>query len=283
VAYEAATAELHDVNMIDPFHLEACGTTAINYNRDIEAFPVLLKILERILGGQPIYRSPTEMGVNRAATGIVNDALVQAAARQEVIRRFFRYTSEYIIGLVDEAAVQRVQRLLELLNVKPEDRRVVTPARQAAEEAQQQGKGNEGVYCGAAIELRDGHIIRGKNSSLMHAASSLVLNEVKHLAGLPHDIHLLAPSILESVGKMKKDILGQRSVSLDLEETLFALGVSITANPLAQLCVDKLKELRGCDVHMTHIPTPGDEAGLRRLGVHLTSDPNFGSKNLFAV
>ena len=281
VAYEAATAELHDVNMIDPFHLEAFGQTAINYNRDVEAFPVVRKMLERITGAEPIYRSPTEMGVNRATAGIVDDAVVQAASRAEVIRRYFRYRFEYAMGLVDEATVERVGRLLEVLHVRPEDRPVVEPARRAAEEAQRLDKGNEGVFCGAAIELADGHLVTGTNSPLMHAASSLVLNAVKRLAGVPGEIHLLAPSILEAASKMKRDIFGQKTVSLDLEETLFALGISVTANPMAQMCVDKLKELRGCEVHMTHIPTPGDEAGLRRLGVHLTTDPVFATKNLF--
>ena len=281
VAYEAATADLNDVNMIDPFHLEACAQTAINYNRDVEAFPVLRKILERITGGETIYRSPTEMGVNRATTGIVDDAVVQAASRAEVIRRYFRCASEYAMGLVEERTVQRVERLLEVLHVRPEDRCVVRPAREAAQQAHAQGNGNEGVFCGAAIELKDGQLVTGKNSPLMHAASSLVINAVKQLAGVPDGIHLLAPSIIDSVAKVKKDILGQKSVSLDLEETLIALGISMTSNPMAQLCVEKLKDLRGCDVHMTHIPTPGDEAGLRRLGVHLTSDPSFATKNLF--
>ena len=282
VAYEAATADLHDVNMIDPFHLEACGETAINYNRDVEAYPVLHKILERITGGKPIYSSPTEMGVNRAGTGIVDDDAVQDAARAEVIRRYFRYSSEYVMGLADERTVHRVERLMEVLHIAPEDRKVVGPARQAAEEAQQKGKGNEGVYCGAAIELRDGSIVTGRNSPLMHAASALVINAVKQLAGVPNEIHLLAPSIIESVATMKKDVLGQNAVSLDLQETLIALGMSITANPTAQLCVENLKQLRGCDIHITHIPTPGDETGLRRLGVHLTSDPSFATQNLFA-
>ncbi len=283
VAYEAATADLHDVNMIDPFHLEACGETAVNYNRDVEAFPVLQKTLERITGDKPIYRSPTDMGVNRATAGLVDDASIQAASRAEVIRRYFRYTSEYALGLVDERTVERVQRLLEMLHLTPEDRPVVRPAREAADEGQRRGKGNAGIYCGAAIQLQDGTVVTGTNSPLMHAASSLVINAVKHLAGIPAGIHLLAPSILESVAAMKKDVLGRKSVSLDLEETLFALGVSMTANPTAQLCVERLKELRGCELHMTHIPTPGDEAGLRWLGVHLTSDPNFSSKNLFAA
>jgi uncharacterized protein (UPF0371 family) len=282
VAYEAATADLHDVNMIDPFHLEACRETAINYNRDVEAFPLLHKILERITGAEPIYRSPTEMGVNRAGSGIVDDGAVQAAARAEVIRRYFRYSSEYVMGLADERTVQRVERLMEVLHIRPEDRAVVGPARRAAEEAQQQGKGNEGVYCGAAIELTDGTIVTGRNSPLMHAASALVINAVKQLTGVPAEIHLLAPSVIESVARMKKEVLGQDAVSLDLQETLFALGISVTANPMAQSCVENLRRLRGCDVHITHIPTPGDETGLRRLGVHLTSDPHFATKNLFA-
>lgn len=281
VAYEAATADLRDVNLIDPFHLEACGQTAINYNRDVEAFPVLQKILERITGGAPIYRSPTEMGVNQATRGMVNDSVCQAAAKAEVIRRYFRYSSEYVMGLVDEGTVQRVQRLSQVLGVRPEDRPVVEPARRASEEAQQNGKGHEHIFCGAAIQLRDGTIVTGKNSPLMHAACSLVINAVKHLAGVPDSIHLLAPAILQSVARMKEDIFGQKTVSLDLEETLFALGIGVMTNPIAQACVGKLKELRGCDVHMTHIPTPGDEAGLRRLGVHLTSDPNFSSQSLF--
>ncbi|MGI6419319.1 MAG: DUF1846 domain-containing protein [Thermoguttaceae bacterium] len=281
VAYEAATADLHDVNMIDPFHLEAFHQTATNYNRDVEAFPVLHKILQRITGDEPIYRSPTEMGVNRASSGVVNDEKVQAASRAEVIRRYFRYASEYAMGVADEQTVRRVERLMEMLHIGPEDRRVVGPARRAAEEAQRQGNGNQGVYCGAAIELADGRIVTGKNSSLMHAAAALVMNAVKQLAGLPDGIHLLAPSVIESAARMKKEILGQKAVSLDVQETLFALGISVTANPMAQLCVEKLKQLRGCDVHITHVPTPGDEAGLRRLGVHLTSDPNFATKNLF--
>ncbi|NLX55686.1 MAG: DUF1846 domain-containing protein [Planctomycetaceae bacterium] len=281
VAYEAATADLDDVNMIDPFHLEAYGTTAINYNRDIEAFPVLQKIFQRITGGTPVYSSPTDMGVNRATAGIVDDAVIQDAARTEVVRRYFRYASEFAMGLVDERTVERAHRLLELLRLSPEDLPVVAPARQAADDAQRLGKGHAGVYCGAAIRLKDGSIVVGKNSPLMHAASSLVINAVKHLARVPDEIHLLAPSIVASVTKMKKEILGQKAVSLDLEETLIALGISVNTNPTAQLCVEKLKELRGCDVHMTHIPTPGDEAGLHRLGVHLTSDANFATKNLF--
>jgi uncharacterized protein (UPF0371 family) len=281
VAYEAATADLRDVNLIDPHHLEAYAATAINYNRDVEAFPVLRKILERITGGEAMYRSPTDMGVNRAGSGIVDDAAVRVAAGQEVIRRYFRYSCEYAMGLTDKETVERTERLLEALQLKPEDRVVVPPARQAARNAQAAGKGNEGIFCGAAIELRDGALITGRNSPLMHAASSLILNAVKRLAGVPESMHILSPAVTETVGDFKRSVLGKKSVSLGLEETLIALAMSSTTNPVAQLCVEKLKELRGCDVHMTHMPPPGDESGLRHLGIHLTSDPNFSTKDLF--
>ncbi len=220
VAYEAATADLRDVNMIDSFHLEAYGRTAVNYNRDVEAFPLLSRILTRIQGGEPPYRSPTDMGVNRAGLGIVDDGVVRGAAVQEVIRRYFRYACEYALGLVDKETVQRAELLVRDLGAR------------------------------------------------------------EHVAGIPDALPLLAPSILESITRLKSH-LGLRSASLDLEETLTALAISATTNPAAQLAIDRLTELRGCEAHMTHIPTPGDEAGLRRLGVNLTSDPHFSSKSLF--
>ncbi len=281
VAYEAATLDLHDINMIDPFHLEAYGKTAVNYNRDVEAFPLLARILQRIMGSSP-YKSPTDMGVNRASSGIVDDAAVQEAAKQEIIRRYFRNRCEYAMGLAGEESVRRSQMLMEEVGIRPENRVVVEPARRAAREAEERGKGNAGIFCGAAIELPDGSIVTGKNSPLMHAASSLVLNAIKALAGLPKRLCLISPNTIECIGRLKKDILKGASVSLDLEETLIALSVSSTNNPAAQLAMEHLKDLERCEVHMTHIPTPGDDAGLRRLGVNLTSDPNFGTKNLFA-
>ncbi len=281
IAYEAATADIRDFNMIDSFHLEAYNERTINYNRDVEAFPVLRRIIEKITGEHSFYKSPTDMGVNRAGFGIVDDNAVRQAAVQEIIRRYFRYACEYAIGFVDKETVQRVELLLEDLDAKLEDRIVVNPARQAALEAERNGKGNEGIYCGAAIELADGSIIMGKNSPLMHAASALVLNAVKHLAKIPDAMHLLPPNIMESISHFKKDVLKGKMVSLDLEETLIALSISATVNPAAQMAVEKLKELSGCEVHMTHIPTPGDEAGLRKLGVNLTSDPEFATKCLF--
>jgi uncharacterized protein (UPF0371 family) len=281
MAYEAATADIKDFNIIDSFHLEAYNEKAVNYNRDVEVFPVLKRIIEKITGEPSFYKSPTDMGVNRAGFGIIDDDAVRAASVQEIIRRYFRYACEYAIGFADKDTVQRVELLLEYLGAKPEDRIVVKPARQAAMEAEKKGKGNEGIFCGAAIELADGIIVTGKNSPLMHAASALVLNAVRHLANIPDTMHLLPPNIMESISHFKKDVLKGKMVSLDLEETLIALSISATVNPAAQLAVEKLKELSGCEVHMTHMPTPGDEAGLRKLGVNLTSDPYFATKNLF--
>ncbi|MBU0634861.1 MAG: DUF1846 domain-containing protein [Candidatus Omnitrophica bacterium] len=281
VAYEAATADIRDFNLIDPFHLEAYNKAAVNYNRDVEIFPVLKRILEKIMRHESIYKSPTDMGVNRAGFGIIDDGVVQEAAKQEVVRRYFRYACEYMIGFSDKETVQRVELLMEELDVKPEDRKVVEPARKVAARAEENKKDNMGIFCGAAIELKDGTIITGKNSSLMHAASSLVLNAIKHLAEIPDKIHLLSPSIIESIRVLNSKILNGKAVSLDLEETLIALSISAATNPTSQVAMEKLKELSGCEVHMTHIPAPGDETGLRRLGSNLTSDPNFATKSLF--
>ena len=282
VAYEAATADIGDYNLIDNFHLEAYNESTVNYNRDIDVFPILARILEKITGRPSIYKSPTDMGVNRVGFGITDDQVVREAAAQEIIRRYFRYSCEHAMGLVEGETVKRIKLLLEDLGVKPEERTVVPLARKAAEEGREKGKGSEGIFCGAAMKLKDGSEITGTNSPLMHAASSLVLNAIKHLAKIPDPIHLLPPNILDSLGHFKKDVLGGRVVSLDLEETLIALSISTTVNPAAQAAVEMLKELQGCEVHMTHIPTPGDEAGLRKLGVNLTSDPDFSSKKLFA-
>jgi len=281
VAYEAATADIRDFNLIDPFHLEAYGQSTVNYNRDVAIFPVLKRILEKITGGEPFYRSPTDMGVNQAGFAIIEDDRTCEAAKQELIRRYFRYQCEYLMGFADKETVQRVELFIKDFNLELKSRTVVEPARQAAREAQEKDKGHKGIYCGAAIALRDGTIVTGNNSPLLHAASSLVLHAIKHLAEIPPKIKLLPANITDSVKRLKTEILNEKSVSLDLEETLIALSISTATNSAAQLAIEKLKEMRGCEVHMTHIPTPGDEAGLRRLGVNLTSDPNFSSRNLF--
>jgi uncharacterized protein (UPF0371 family) len=281
VAYEAATADLGDVNMVDPFHLEATGETAVNYNRDIEIFPVLKRILERVTEAESPYHSPTQMGVNRAGFAISDDAVVREASTQEVIRRYFRYRCEHAMGFSSPETVERITLLLEEIGSTPEDRPVVAPARDAAQEARARGKGNDGVYCGAALRLADGTIVTGSNSSVMHATSGLVLNAVKTLAKLPHEMQVLTESTLQSIGHLKRDILNAKQLSLDLEETLIALSVSATSNPAAGLAMEKLKALKGCEMHLTHMPTPGDEAGLRLLGVNVTSDPSFAGKNLY--
>jgi len=282
IAYEAATADIRDFNLIDPFHLEAYGKTSVNYNRDVEVFPVLKRILEKITGSDSFYRSPTDMGVNRAGFAITDDEVVKEASKQEVIRRYFRYQCEYAMGFADKETVQRVDLFIKNFKLSPEYRRVVEPARTAALDAQSlEGKGNEGIYCGAAIELRDGTIVTGSNSPLMHAASSLVLHAIKHLAEIPDKIELLPANITESLRNFKTEILNEKSVSLDLEEALVALSISATSNPAARFALEKIKDLRGCEVHITHIPTPGDEAGLRRLGLNVTSEPNFATNNLY--
>ncbi len=281
VAYEAATADLRDINLIDPFHLEACGEKAVNYNRDVEAFPIVKRILARIMGDEHVYRSPTEMGVNRAGFGIVDDEACRAAARQEIIRRYFRYSAEYVMGLADPESVERCKLLMDELEISPLDRCLVAPARQAALDAENKGKGNEDAYCGAALELPDGSIVTGHNSHLMHAASAVILNAIKKLSGVPDRLHLLSPNIIESIGCLKKGVFREKGVSLDVKETLITLSICATTNPTACLAMEKLKDLAGCEMHMTHLPTPGDEAGLRRLGVNLTTDPGFASKDLF--
>ncbi len=281
VAYEAATADIRDFNQIDPFHLEAYGEAWVNYNRDVEVFPVVKRILEKITGEASFYKSPTDMGVNRAGFAITNDDVTKEASKQEIIRRYFRYRCEYAMGFSDKETVQRVELFLNDFNLKPEDRSVVLPARQAAEDAMERNRGNEGIFCGAAIELADGSIITGANSPLMHAASSVVIHAIKHLADIPDKIKLLPPNITDSIRKLKTEILDEKNVSLDLEEALIALAISATTNPAAELALEKLKELQNCEVHMTHIPTPGDEAGLRRMGVNLTTDPSFSTNDLF--
>jgi len=281
IAYESATADLRDFNVIDSHHLEAYNLKAVTYNRDLEAFPLLRRIIEKITGEPCIYKSPTDMGVNRVGFGIIDDEAVREASVQEIIRRYFRYSCEYAMGMIDKETVERAELIMEEVGAKVEDRPVVLPARKAAEEARLRGKGNNGIFCGAAIELPDGTILTGKNSPLMHAAACLIINTAKHLAGIPPAIDLLPKSIIESLNYFKKNVLDGKRLSLDLEETLIALSISGTMNPAAQAAVEKLKEIRGCDVHMTHIPTPGDEAGLRKLGLNLTSDPDFSSRYLF--
>ncbi len=286
VAYEAATADIQDFNLIDPFHLDKYAQAAVNYNRDVESFPILKLMLSRIFTKNynfPTYNSPTDMGVNRAGFGIVDDLAVQEAAKQELIRRYFRYNSEYVLGIEKKETVERVVLLMEEMEVKVTDRLVVEIARKAAQDAEKQDKGHAGIFCGAAIQLGGGEMVTGKNSKLMHAASSLVMNAIKVLAHIPDEILLLSPHIINQIAKLKKDILKADSENLDLEECLIALSISAATSHTAELAMQKLGQLKGCEVHMTHIPTPGDEVGLKRLGVNLTTDGKFSSRNLFVT
>ena len=282
-AYEAATADLRDFNLVDPFHLEAHGQAAINYNRDVEVFPVLRRILEKITGGEAVYKSPTDMGVNRAGFAIVDDGAVREAALQEIIRRFFRYRCEYAMGFCDKETVERAERIMREMKTRPEDRRVVEPARRAAQDAQAEGQGRREVFVGAAIELPDGTIVTGENTPFMSAGSNLVVSAIKRLAGVPEALPLLSAPVLDAVARLKENILGAKSADLDVEETLIGLSITAAADPTVQSALEKLKDLRGCEAHMTHIPTPGDDSGLRRLGLNLTSDPDFSGKNLFTA
>jgi uncharacterized protein (UPF0371 family) len=278
-AYEAATADLGDVNQVDPFHLEAYGEVAINYNRDVEAFPLLRRILKRIMGEEVPYASPTDMGVNRVGFGITDDAAVAEAAKQELVRRYFRYRCEYVMGLAETSTVEKVQLLLSKYDLTPEYRRVVAPARRTSETATVEG--SQEVCCGAAMMLPDGSIVTGKSSDLMHASAAVVINAIKALAGIPHKIHLLTPQTIESIRALKSS-MGIRRTALNLDEALIALGISATTSPATRQALEELSKLRGCEAHLTHMPPQGDETGFRNLGVNLTTDPVFASEDLYS-
>ena len=218
----------------------------------------------------------------RIGFGIIDDAVVQEASKQEVIRRNLRSLCDFAMGLTDRDSVARVDALMHKLNLRNEDRIPVEAARLAAQEAREASKGKDrgSVVSGAAIQLRDGRIVTGHNSDELHATSAMVLNAVKLLAGIPGQIHLIAPNIIQSIAHMKRDILKGGFTSLNLDEALIGLAISCTTNPAAAIATEKLAELRGCEVHLTHIAPPGDQAGLRRLGCRFTNDPFFASNAL---
>jgi len=275
-AYEAATADIGDFNMIDPFHLKSAGIESVNYNRDVEAFPLLQRLLERITGAGGFYRSPTDMGVNRMADGIEDDQVVREAALQEMIRRYFRYRCEYVSGLGEASAVEKAEALLEQYGLTPERRAVVAPAR----DARRASKVPDGQ--GAALQLEDGSLAVGRTSELMTAPAALVLNAVKRAAGLPAEMHLLSPGTITSISRLKTEALRSQASTLDLGEVLIALSVSAMTSPAAELALNSLARLRGCEAHITAIPTAGDSSGLRKLGVNATSDPSFPSNLLYS-
>ena len=277
VAYEAATVDLGDIVMVDPLHLEAYGKMAVNYNRDVENFPILKALIARIAAdagrGMP-YRSPTDMGVNRAGAGIVDDALVREASTQEVIRRYFRHSREVGQGLCEPEAVERAEKLMARLGITTTDRPVVVPAREAAADAEKREKGNEGFYCGAALQLDDGTIVTGSNSALFHSASAAIIKGIKHLTQIPEHIHLLPADIISNLTDLKANYLDSNSPSLNVQEVLVALGITAAGNPAVRAGIKMLPRLRGAQMHLTHEPGMGDENGLRKLGIAMTTDAN---------
>ena len=258
IAYEAATADLKDVNMIDSFHLEAYNKMAVNYNRDIEMFPVLKRIIEKITGEESVYKSPTDMGVNRVGFGIVDDEVVKEASRQEVIRRYFKTACEYKKGYVDLETLNRVKLIMDELNLKVEDRTTVEPARKYSLRLKEADDLNE-VCPVVAMELYDGTIITGKGSELMNATAAAVLNAVKYIAGISDEIHLISPVILEPIINFKSKNLGSKDTSLSCQEILIALSICAVTNPMAQIAMDKLASLKDCRAHSTNIISNHDE------------------------
>ncbi len=279
MAYEAATVDLKDVNMIDFFHLEAYGQTAVNYNRDMEIFPVVRRIIERITG-ESEYKSPTDMGVNRAGYCITDDQICREAACQEIIRRYLIALCDYKKGIIDEEAVARSKLLMDELNLKETDREVVIPAREYAEYKRSLDSRYENVVV-MALQLPDGRIITGRSSRRMVAAAAAVLNAIKALSGLSDEIHLISPNVLETIQHLKTKILKHEKTSLNCEEVLSALTISATTNPSAQVAVEELLLLNGCRAHCTAILSDRDAQTLKDLGIDATSDPEYLTNNLY--
>ena len=280
IAYEAATADLKDVNMIDSFHFDAYNEVAVNYNRDIEMFPVIRRIIEKITGEESVYKSPTDMGVNRVGFGIVDDEVVKEASKQEIIRRFFKTSCEYKKGYVDKETAQRVRLIMEELNLKPDDRKVVAPAREYSNILKE--KCTEKEVCPVvALELHDGTILTGKTSELMEGTAAVILNAVKHFANISDEIHLISPVVLEPIIGLKSKTLGNKNTSLTCEEVLMALSICAVTNPIAQVALEKLPELKGCQAHSTTIITRNDEQTFRKLGIDITCDPEYPTENLY--
>ncbi len=268
LAYEAATADLNDVNMIDPFHLEAYGETTVNYNRDIEIFPVLQEIFRRIYGECP-YKSPTDMGVNMAGKSIVDDEVCREASCQEIIRRYYKAICDRKLGLVEADVPARIEVIMQQAGIRAENRKVVEAAHARAAE----------VHAPAtAIQLADGHFVTGRVSDLMTSPASAMLNAIKYCAGMADAVHLLSPRVLEPIISMKKNVLKDGTPRLSVEEVLIAMSVCADMNPSVELAMSKLGELAGCEAHSTVMLTPSDQAAYRKLGINLSSDPEYLAK-----
>jgi len=270
LAYEAATADLNDVNMIDPFHLETYGETAVNYNRDVEIFPVLNAIFERIFGESP-YKSPTDMGVNMAGKCICDDQVCQEASKQEIIRRFYHALNELARGNCTDSEAYKIELLMKQTNITVTNRSVVTPALKRAEET---GKP------AAALELPNGHIITGKTSPLLGACAALILNALKELAGIDDEVHLISPASIEPIQKLKISYLGSRNPRLHIDETLIALSTSAATDPLAQKALEQLPNLKNCQVHTSVMLSQVDVKLFKKLSIQVTSEPVTENKSI---
>ena len=271
LAYEAATTDLNDVNMIDPFHLEAYGETTVNYNRDIEIFPVLNTIFERIFGTSP-YKSPTDMGVNMAGFCIMDDDAVCEASRQEVIRRYYKALVAAKKGENVGQEILSLELLLKQLGITPTYRRCVQPALDLAERTGEPA---------AALELPDGRIVTGKTSALLGAASAMLLNALKALAGINAEIDLISPVVIGPIQDLKVNHLGSKNPRLHTDEVLLALSISAATNPTAERAMQALEGLRGCDMHTTVILSDADQNTCAKLGLQVTSEPMRQTKALY--
>ena len=271
LAYEAATADLNDVNMIDPFHLEAYGVTTVNYNRDIEIFPVLQAIFERIYGECP-YKSPTDMGVNMAGNSIVDDAVCCEASCQEIIRRYYKSACAVKQGRAMPSEVQKIELLMRQLNLDSSRRSTVQPALALAEQT-----GEPAV----AMELNDGRIITGKTTTLLGAASAALLNALKALAGIPDEIKLISPNVIEPIQHLKVAHMGNRNPLMHIDEILIALTICAVTDDNAELAMDQLSNLSGCEAHSTVILSQADEGMLSKLGLNLTCEPAYQTNKLY--
>ena len=271
IAYEAATADLDDVNMIDPFHLDVYGETSVNYNRDIEIFPVLSAIMENILGESP-YKSPTDMGVNMAGFCITDPEAVRKASCQEIIRRYYAALCSNRQGMSDKNEIYKLELLMKQVKTSTEDRPVVAAALKKAEET-----GAPAV----ALELENGKIITGKTSSLLGSSAALLLNALKELANIPDETQLISPTIIEPIQHLKIEHMGNHNPRLHTDEVLIALSICAATDPVAAKAMDMLYKLRGCEAHSTVILSRVDEQCFRKLGVNITFEPNYQTKKLY--
>ena len=271
LAYEAATADLNDVNMIDPFHLEAYGKTTVNYNRDVEICPVLNAMFQRIQGASP-YKSPTDMGVNMAGFAIVDDQVCQAASRMEILRRYYAGMADRTRGRCDDEVVRKLEIVMQQAGVTPEICPAVAACLQKAEET--------GAPAGAMV-LPDGSVVTGKTSSLLGASAALLLNALKAMAGIDHKLKLIPASVIEPISRLKTGNLGHRNPRLHSDEVLIALAISGLTNPLAAMVQEQLSSLRGCDAHFSVIISEEDEKLYKRLGINVTCQPRYEVKKLY--